>query len=426
MSAIAQKLTPTQFALTAASVFIAVLPHLLRLPPVFALLVLGLLVGRVVQRAADGARIPALVKLPLVVLVPLLVILHYGNVFGREPGSALACAMLALKLIETETRRDARSAIAFSCFVLMSALLFDSGMGFTLLLFAALALFLATLRELELQPQAAATIAFVRARASAGLRMAGGALLAALPLTLCVFVFLPRLGSPLWGAPTDGAIGHSGLGDSMDPGELQQLLIDDSPAFRVSFDGALPQRSKLYWRGPVLTRFDGRVWARVHFPSGARRRTPVRQTAEVVNYEVSLEPSDRRWLLALDVPLAAPEGAARGADMSLVAVKPVDQLTRYRVSSALRYELGSELDGRERARDLALPPGFDPRSRQLAAQWHRDLGDDDAIIRAALNCITRISTYTLAAPSSAAIRSTISCSRRARASASTLPLRSRF
>jgi len=186
-------LTPAQFALTAASVFAAVLPHLLRLPTLFVVLVLGLLGGRIVQRAAGGARIPGLLKLPLVVLIPVLVVLHYGNVFGREPGSALACAMLALKLVETETRRDARAAIAFSCFVLMSALLFNSGMVFTLLLCAALALFLATLRELELRPAASRSAAVLRRRAATGLGAGALSLLSAIPLTLCVFVFPPMI-----------------------------------------------------------------------------------------------------------------------------------------------------------------------------------------------------------------------------------------
>jgi len=306
--------------------------------------------------------------------------------------------MLALKLVETETRRDARAAIAFSCFVLMSALLFNSGMVFTLLLCAALALFLAALREFELRPAAARGVTALRRRAAAGLAAGALSLVAAIPLTLCVFVFLPRLGSPLWGTPADTAIGHSGLGDTMDPGSLQELLVDDSPAFRVSFDDALPERSKLYWRGPVLTRFDGMTWTRAAPLGEARRGTTVEQTTDIVGYEVTLEPSDRRWLLALDVPLAAPDDATRGADMTLVAARPVDQLQRYHASSALSYRLGVQVGDRERERNLSLPPGFDPRTRALAVQWRSDFGSDDAIIRAALDLFHQNFTYSLAAP----------------------------
>jgi transglutaminase-like putative cysteine protease len=124
----------------------------------------------------------------------------------------------------------------------------------------------------------------------------------------------------------------------------------------------------------------------------------VRKTSDIVDYEVTLEPSDRRWLLALDVPLAAPDDAVRGADLSLVASRPVDQLLRYRASSALGYQFGVQLGDRERERDLSLPPGFDPRSRELATRWRHDLGSDDAVIRAALDLYHEKFTYSLAAP----------------------------
>ncbi len=129
--------------------FVAVLPHLLRLPWLISLPVLVLFVLRWLQRRRGRARLPAWIKLPLVLLFPILIVFHYGNLFGREPGSALACAMLALKLMETENRRDARAAICFSAFVLMSALLFDNGLWMTVLLCAALVVLLAALRALE-------------------------------------------------------------------------------------------------------------------------------------------------------------------------------------------------------------------------------------------------------------------------------------
>jgi len=390
-------LTTPQFVLTAASVFAAVLPHLPRMPKMFALLVVVLLAWRLVQRLRGGAKIPALVKLPLVVLIPVLVIADYGNVFGREPGTALACAMLALKLVETETRRDARAAIAFASFVLMSALLFNSDLVFTLMLCAALSLLLATLYELEPRPETASRPNW-RTHVVDGLRTSAIALLAAVPLCLCVFVFLPRLGSPLWGAPTDDKSSRTGLGDEMDPTTLQELLVDDSAAFRVSFDGPVPERAQRYWRGPVLTRFDGKVWTRPRFIADAHRSGTVESAGEIVDYEITLEPSDRRWLLALDVPLAAPENAVRGADMSLVSDKPVDQLLRYRGQSALRYRLDPQLSTRERERNLTLPPGFDPRTRALASQWRRDLGDDEAIVRAPLDLFRKDFFYTLAPP----------------------------
>jgi transglutaminase-like putative cysteine protease len=45
-----------------------------------------------------------------------------------------------------------------------------------------------------------------------------------------------------------------------------------------------------------------------------------------------------------------------------------------------------------------LPPGFDPRARALAAQWRRELPDDEAIVRAPLSLFRNDFFYTLAAP----------------------------
>jgi protein-glutamine gamma-glutamyltransferase len=392
----ATRLTSLQFGLTAASVLAAVLPHLWRLPVPLSALMLALLIGRWLQRQRGGARIPAWLKLPLVLLFPILVIFHYGNIFGREPGSALACAMLVLKLVETDTRRDARAAICFSSFVLMSALLFNSSLGFALLLFAALALFLAAMRELE--PRPADTPA--RAWGSSvreGLRSGAFALVVAVPLALCVFVFFPRLGSPLWGAPTDTNT-RTGLGDRMAPGAIQELLIDDSPAFRVSFDGPPPPRANLYWRGPVLWQFDGTTWSRPEYFARRDNANNLQLMGTPIGYEITLEPSERRWLLALDVPIDAPDNAVRGADMSLVSHTPVDNLLRYRATSVTRYRLDATLDRWQRDLALQLPDGFNPRARELAQQWRNDLHDDDAVIKAALDLFHNEFFYTLNAP----------------------------
>ncbi len=387
MTAKKTALTPLQFGLTATAVLVAVLPHLARLPWWIAAPILALLGLRWLQRRRAGTRIPAWIKLPLVLLFPILIVFHYGNLFGREPGSALACAMLALKLMETESRRDARAAICFSAFVLMSALLFDNSLAFTASLLAALIVLLAALRALE-SPHT---------RLAADLRGGSVALTAALPLALCVFVFFPRLSSPLWGTPNN-ATARTGLGDRMAPGTMQELLIDDSPAFRVRFDGAPPPRNELYWRGPVLWQFDGSAWTRSEFFAAQRNVGVVRASSARVSYEVTLEPSERHWLLALDVPLAAPAGAVRGADMSLVSRERVDNLLRYRMVSAPHYVLDPELSASDRRLALQLPPGFDPGARELAQRWRGEFRSEDGIMRAALDLFHREFSYTLNAP----------------------------
>ena len=390
---VGKPLTQLQFGLTAASVSVAVLPHLLRMPWLFVMPIVLVLLARCQQRLRGGMPIPVWAKLPLVVIFPILIIFHFGTIFGRAPGSVLACAMLVMKLVETENRRDARAAVCFSSFVLMSALLFDSNLGFTLLLVAALCVFLAALRELEGERASARTW---QTALQEDLRGGAVALAAAIPLALCVFLFFPRLGSPLWGAPGD-SVSRTGLGDTMAPGTMQELLIDDTPAFRVVFAGTAPQRSDLYWRGPVLWQFDGSTWTR---PEVLASATPadVQTLGAPVSYEVTLEPSQRRWLLALDVPLSAPEDAERSADMSLINRIAVNDLLRYEMTSSPRYVLEPKLGPANRRLALQLPPDFNPQARELAARWRMQFRDNARIVRAALDLFHNEFFYTLNAP----------------------------
>jgi transglutaminase-like putative cysteine protease len=374
-------LTQRQFGFVAAVVLTSVLAHIAHIALPVAVMILVLLGAVWLQHWRGGRRFPGWIKLPLVALFPIVVIWQYGNVFGREPGAALACAMLALKLTETERRRDALAIVLFASFVLMSALLFETSLGFTLLVFACIALLLATLRELQPTPQRDAAPSW-RGALLQNLRSGARALALAAPLALCAFVFFPRLDSPLWRTPGD-ASARTGINDSMAPGSIQNLLTDDSAAFRVAFDTAPPPRPQLYWRGPVLTDFDGKTWKRRDDPRAARPGA-ARTIGVTIGYEVTLEATDKPWLFALDVPLDAPEDAHRDRSMSLTRQRPVTELYRYRANSALRYRLDAQLDEQQRRATLALPAGFNPRSVALAQTWRRDLHDDTAIMRAAL------------------------------------------
>jgi transglutaminase-like putative cysteine protease len=179
---------------------------------------------------------------------------------------------------------------------------------------------------------------------------------------------------------------------------MQELLQNDDPAFRVSFDGALPPRAQLYWRGPVLWQFDGTAWARPEYFASPRNAGNLQPLGATLGYEVTLEPSDRRWLLALDVPVDAPANAVRGADMSLVSRMPVDRLLRYRATSSPKYLLDATLDRGQRRLALQLPAEFDPRARELALRWRDELHSDDAIIKAALTFFHNEFFYTLTPP----------------------------
>lgn len=382
------RLDERQFTLLAVAVAATLLTHLAHLPAWLWASVAVLLPLRAWLRQRGVPRVPAWVRLPLAGLLFVLVLTGFGNVFGREPGSVLGCGLLALKLLETERVRDARVALGFAAFVLMSALLFQQTLPFTLLVCAILLLVIAALAAL--QPAPLPTRHPLRAPFTTAALLLG----AGLPLTAAAFVLVPRLGTPLWGAPGQDTLARTGLGERMTPGSLSELLIDDSPAFRVDFDGAPPPPAQRYFRAIVLWEFDGATWTRGF---GPRQPEALQPQAAPSTYTITLEPTDRPWLPALDVPLAAPDGTRLLADRTIAAREPVARPRQYRVQSATRATLAPELGPYDRRRALYLPEGFDPRARELAARW-RAQGGDEAVVRAALDLFHADFTYTLNPP----------------------------
>ncbi|WP_426661208.1 transglutaminase TgpA family protein [Rhodanobacter aciditrophus] len=324
-------------------------------------------------RRQRQVRAPVWLKLPLLAALLLAIVSWYGNLFGQAPGAALAVGLLVLKLLETETVRDARVGASFTCFTLMAALLFDQSLTATTTVALGLLPPLAALRALEpgrRQP----------ARLWRELLPGLGLLAVALPLALLGFLLLPRLSSPLWGAPNAGEQ-RTGLSDRMTPAGFTQLLVDDSPALRVSFDGQLPPPDQRYFRAYVMEHYDGSSWT---YRDAARQRPAPVEAGQVIRYHVSLEPTRQRVLPTLDVPLAAPPGASLRRDREVIADHPVDNLRDYTLESATRYRLEPQL-GRYRARWLQLPAGFDPRTLALGRSWRaRYGGDNAAIVHAAL------------------------------------------
>ena len=202
-------------------------------------------------------------------------------------------------------------------------------------------------------------------------RTAGKMVLLGAPLMAVLFVLFPRV-APLWGIPTDGPSGRSGLSATMQVGTIAKLALDESIALRIKFEGRVPQPQDLYFRGPVLSVFDGREWraapARGSFGTPADLRvfgTPVR-------YQVTMEPSNRPWLLVLDAAAAPPELGGYDVFMSPTLQwftnRPVSESVRYEASSYVDFRHGASTSSARLSEFTALPAGFNPRTSALAAQ----------------------------------------------------------
>ncbi len=384
------RLDRLQFERTAIAVAATIATHLAHLPPWLAAALAAAIALRVFARRRGSATISSWTRVLLTVLLLVVIVTRYGNVFGRGPGSALACGLLGLKLLETERTRDARVAIGFSSFVLMSSLLFTQSLLFCTLVGGVLVLILAALSALQPAPLRA------RRPLRADLRLAGILLAASMPLGAAAFVLLPRLQAPLWGSRDDG-LGRSGLSETMAPGQFSQLMQDDSPAFRVEFAASRPPNASLYFRTIVLTDFDGTTWSRRLGGPRGDAAAPV-ATGRSYDYTITLEATDRPWMPALDLPLFAPEGTRLDDDQVIVAGRSVTQPREYHLRSDVDAHAAPSLDRRERLRMLRLPAGYGTQARALAQRWREQAKDDRDVVQAALAMFRGSFTYTLSPP----------------------------
>ncbi len=306
--------------------------------------------------------------------------LSHRTLIGREAGVTLVVVLLALKTLELRARRDAFVVFFLSFFVMLTSFFQSQSLLTAVLMLVALLGLLTALVNAHM-PVGRPPLAQA-ARIAAFMTLAGA------PVMLALFLFFPRL-SPLWGTPNDGMTGRSGLSSSMRVGSVAQLALDDGIAARVRFDGGeAPPRNTLYFRGPVLSRFDGAEWTQ---PQPWERGLPqLRPRGEPVGYELTLEPSNRPWLLALDAMRTAPalpDGlrALQGGDLQWSVNRPIGDLLRYRGQSYLDFDSGPVRRSGLLGVGLELPPGSNPRTVELARQLQAQTGGSTpALVDAAL------------------------------------------
>jgi transglutaminase-like putative cysteine protease len=352
----------------------AVAPHVPFLPGWISLLIAAAVAWRWAAERRAWPLPPRWLRVLVAIAATLAVLGTYRTLNGIEAGTAFLVLLAGVKLLETRGSRDLTVIVFIAYFLLYSALLRDQRLPQLPYLLAG-GVFL--------------TAALMRVHAgSAGdsardvLTRTGALLLQALPLALLLFVLFPRLPGPFWGIGT-GESARTGLGDEMTPGDISDLSVSGEVAFRVRFAGELPSPAQRYWRGPVLHEFDGRSWRRPRaqaFPS-----QEVTYLGEAVEYQITLEPTDRPWILALDIPAEWPEREAfRTYDFQLVAPRRLSEVSSFRLRSYPSFIAGVELPQSLRRKGLQLPEEGNPRSRALARRLAAQYGDPRAIAQAML------------------------------------------
>ena len=352
----AATLQPDQGAWLLSAAALTLAPHLLTLPLwVSALSVL--LLGWRASLLWQGRRPPNTYLTVLIAVgAGIGVRVAFGHFFGKDPGLAFLALLLGLKLLETSTMRDIRAAILL-CFFLQLGVFFDNqtlpvaalALGASLLSIGAL---------LSLSDPAAGTRERLRTSA---LLLAQG-----LPFMLVLFVLFPRIEGPLWGLPADAHSGMSGLSDTMAPGSISELSLSEAIAFRAEFAGAPPRPAQRYWRGPVLSAFDGSTWRAARQFEGDR--PPYTPSGPRIDYRITLEAHNQRWLLALDYPADAPEDVLYSTTFQALNRQALRSRTRLDLAAYPETVVGLDETAPVLNAALRLPPGGNPRTRALARE----------------------------------------------------------
>ena len=299
----------------------------------------------------------------------------HKTLLGRDAGVTLIVVLLALKTLELRARRDAFVVFFLSFFVILSNFFFSQS------LLTAAAMLVATLGLLTALVNAHMPVGKPPLRDAA--KIAGWMALLGAPIMAVLFVLFPRM-APLWGVPGDAMSGRSGLSATMQVGTIASLALDDSIAMRIRFEGEVPRQPSLYFRGPVLSTFDGRTWQplRSNFPRRMQPAADLQVQGPAINYQVTLEPNSRPWLLMLDAATSPPRlpgfEPVMTSELQWLTNRPISELLRYRAQSHADFKHGP-LRATAGLQDyVELPASFNPRTLQLAADLRREVGSTTA------------------------------------------------
>ena len=375
-------------------------PHFVHLPlwcPLLTALVIAWRARLAITNAALPGRWPLL---GLLVLAMGLTWWSHRTLLGKDAGITMLVVLMVLKTLELRARRDAMVVFFLGFFIVLTNFLYSQ----TLAVAAAMLISvwgLLTALVLAHMPVGRPPLA------QAGSVAARAALLGA-PIMLVLFMLFPRM-APLWAVPQDTQA-KTGLSGSLRMGGIAELAIDESIAFRVRFEGgARPPAAALYWRGPVLARFDGQEWTRLE-PSDAsapRRGAQLRIGGAPLGYAMTLEPSRLPVLPLLeatpnteaDRPRIDGPRAVMRSDLQWATERPLTERLRLTARAYLDHRHGPQDDELSLRDYVDLPAGFNPRTLAWAQALRNDPryaeASPERLVDAVLEIIRRGFTYTL-------------------------------
>ncbi len=361
---------------TLGALGLSVAPHVPYLPAWITFAFFGCAVWRYMIEKRRRPLPSAWFRAALALACFLGVLITYSSISGVGPGSALLAVMASLKLLETRKRRDQFVLLFISIFLVMSSLLREQYLWSLPYMLGAVTVIMTAWLRMSASPIESAKQSFA---------IGGRLLLYAAPLALAMWIFFPRLATPFWAVPIDSSRATTGLSDTMSPGDISSLSLSNEVAFRVSFDNQIPDGPDRYWRGLVLTTFNGRSWTGREPAISTTARDQIVTEGDPISYEITLEPTRQQWVFALDMPVMwSLSKTFMGPQQQLARSAPIDQRVAYKAISHPEYRVEADLPEVYRNWYSNLPADSNQRSATLAREMRAAATSDQAFINAVL------------------------------------------
>jgi len=333
-----------------------VFPHVYHIPPIifgfFCLLLSWRFIGVWKPNRLPGKLI---ILLLTVCAIALLYSQHQG-LFGRDAGTHLFITALGLKLLEIKKQRDLYLISYLAFIVAASQFLYEQSILMAAYILLVCCVLLATLVCINSR----------NVQTLAALKTAVLITVQALPIAVALFILFPRIEAPKWLLFNAQHQTRTGLSDSMEPGSISELAASYERVFRVKFSGAVPPPGQRYWRGPVLSYTDGKRWTQ-----GAFQKPLVKSvvTGRPYQYTLLMEPQDKNWVFALDMPQEFSAPLSQNAAYQLITSENPDKRIEYKVTSYADYNTGP-INPSEYKAATQLPGEPSDKIKQLVAQLH--------------------------------------------------------
>lgn len=369
------------------------LPHMARTPQFVLPLYVFCLSWRLMIFKGRWRYPSTSVKAVLVFASFVFIVVLEQRLFSIESMVLLLITAFQLKLIEMQHRRDLLISVYLAYFVIATELIYNQGILSGIYLLLSL-LFVST-------ALIAAHMGFSRLSFYYPLKAAARLMVFSLPLMLVAFLIFPRIG-PLWTLPAPAQTGKTGMSSSLSPGSISNLAESDELAFRVQFAGKLPPMQQLYWRGLVLSEFDGQTWTvanQQRVVDDAKALYGDLSMQASYDYQMVMEANDRPWMFPLDGLTQFAAHANLFDDYTLRHMGKIQQREAWHMRSSPQADKLADLSTRQRQLNTTLPAGHNPKTYALAQQlWQQSNSAEDYLRQILLYFNQQNFVYTLTPP----------------------------